>query len=706
MKRCLIAVIALVVVNCGLASADYVLVKIDLNQVIQSANQPAPKVGGGFGQPGMPNPAGGGFAPGQGVPPQQFGGGVKSGKGGKGGGGGFPQQGFFPGGQQQGAGAAQPTGPQLPPLYVYAYLEVIKQKQAVNMANNVVPYNVFDLECKADGQKLDLWVREMDVKLFNAAPIARKFLDKFLTAKDGTDETKKKSLHFLAEWALQRGLLTDFNKCIDEIKKLSPKDPGVLAVEKTREELKKQPTDDDPAAATLKEDLRKEGYRQLASDQGHYSLMTNVKTQNISDAELKKKLSRLEEVYSAFFYWYALKGAARTPPPYRLVVVLVDVPPSLGVAAFDKKRSEFNFVTTVGGGFTAQRDNVLMLPERRLDDAFEKLVEYNRTKREEYDIEPGELRGNMTMLFGRKPKLMQAQQAGKPAVGILPVLQCLDVCQTAMNEESELHALSHGGIRQLISATGMMPSNVETAEWARFGLASFFEVSAQSFYPSTGGLNWSQLIEFKALRKAKVLDQKNAKDILVKTITDDYFRRANDTLKLAEQSGKEERAALKQKGQDELDLARATAWSLMHFLAGKKHKQLERYFEELRNLPRDLDYDSKVLRECFYRAFGLLQNDPNQPSRQVVDVAKLDSLSTDWFASMDKSQSDIPAYDVVAIQSRVDEIKAMRHSPATTNPLPSLGGQPGVAPQPGTLPPANPQQPPPGALQIPGKKGG
>jgi hypothetical protein len=304
-----------------------------------------------------------------------------------------------------------------------------------------------------------------------------------------------------------------------------------------------------------------------------------------------------------------------------------------------------------------------------------------------------------------KPKLMQAQQTGKPAVGILPVLQCLDICQTAMNEETELLALSHGGIRQLVAATGVMPRNVETAEWARFGLASFFEVSAQSFYPSTGGLNWSHLIEFKALRKAKVLDQKFAKETLVKTITDEYFRHANETLKLAEQSGKEERAALKQTGQDELDLARTTAWSLMHYLATKKHKQLERYFEELRNLPRDLDYDSKVLRECFYRAFGLLHDDPNQPGRQVVNVGKLDSLSTDWFTSMDKSQSDIPAYDVVAIQWRVDEIKATRQTPATTNPLSGLGGQPGVAPQPGTIPPADPQQPPPGALQIPGKKG-
>ena len=39
------------------------------------------------------------------------------------------------------------------------------------------------------------------------------------------------------------------------------------------------------------------------------------------------------------------------------------------------------------------------------------------------------------------------------------------------------------------------------------------------------------------------------------------------------------------------------------------------------DLPRDMDYDSKVLKDCFYRAFGLLVQDPNNPQRIFAAIA-------------------------------------------------------------------------------------
>ena len=85
--------------------------------------------------------------------------------------------------------------------------------------------------------------------VFKSPSVAKKFADKFqVELKDGTDDSKKKKLYVLAEWALQRGFFTGFNKCIDEIKKLDAKDAVVAAIEKTRDQLKKKPASDDPAA--------------------------------------------------------------------------------------------------------------------------------------------------------------------------------------------------------------------------------------------------------------------------------------------------------------------------------------------------------------------------------------------------------------------------------------------------------------------------
>jgi Protein of unknown function (DUF1570) len=691
MKRCLLAIVALVVVNCGLASADYVLVKIDLNQILNPPKQGA----GGPGNPNFPGGAGG-----------------FQGKGGGKGGALTPyQQSLQAAAPGQPGPAAQPKGPQEPPIYVYAYVETKKPIKQINVANKQIPFNIYDVEYKAGNQKMDLWIPEITLNnntsalIFKRGSVNSQFATKLQNAlKDGTDDSKKKNLLTAAEWGLQRGLLTEFTNAIEELKKLDPKSAVVAAAAKVREELKNKPSADDPAAqALITEMVRRDAYRPLVSDEGHYTLLTNPGSTR-SDAELKKKLSRLEEVYSAFFYWHALKGASRMPPPYRLAVVLFDFPENK-VSDFHKKHEQFNFVPMVGGGFTAQRDNVLVVASRRMDEAYEKLSSYLQTKLDEYAIDPADLLTNVTKIYASPQFLQQMQQAQKQPMQVLAVMQTLALCQKAMNDETELLGLSHGGVRQLIAATGIMPRNVETAEWARFGLASFFEVPAHSFYPSTGGTNWDRLVEFKALRKAKVLDQKAARDILVKTITDDYFRQAQSARTAAEASAKDDQGLFKRKAKEDLSQAQATAWSLMHYLAIKKHPQLERYFEELRNLPRDLAYDSKVLRDCFYRAFGLMRDDPDNPNHKIVDVVKLSNLSNDWFNDAEKSFLDNMgpmSYETMAVQWRMDELKVGRPQPGS-GALPVGPGAPGGQPGQGTLPGTGN---PPGLVLPPDKSGG
>ncbi len=134
---------------------------------------------------------------------------------------------------------------------------------------------------------------------------------------------------------------------------------------------------------------------------------------------------------------------------------------------------------------------------------------------------------------------------------------------------------------------------------------------------------------------------------MLKVISDDYFRQALGTIKQAVLN-KDERQSLEQQAEEELKLARATSWSLMHYLVHNKNAQLQRYFDEIRGLPRDTDYDGKVLRECFYRAFGLLTPDSANPGRQTVNPNKLETLAAGWFANMDLKQLDSVEFEAQA----------------------------------------------------------
>ncbi len=238
--------------------------------------------------------------------------------------------------------------------------------------------------------------------------------------------------------------------------------------------MKKRPTADDPAAKALTEDLQKEDYHAVISEPGHYSLLTNTKTVGNQDTELKKKLVKLEEVYTTFFLWHALKGQQLSPPDYRLTVVLVDAPNN-DIKDFKSKHALFNFATLIGSGFTAQRDNVVIYTPRRLRDlAYDHLEEVNQKLWNNFNT-----KGEEVLTYGALEKK-----------GVNPqnkaVLQTLALCQKAMSDESETLTLSHLGVRQLIAATGLLPRNLQTAEWAapawpvssRFRSARFTRVTA------------------------------------------------------------------------------------------------------------------------------------------------------------------------------------------------------------------------------------
>jgi hypothetical protein len=517
------------------------------------------------------------------------------------------------------------------------------------------------------------------------APSVFKLFDMKLKAEFKEKEPKAADkLVACAEWALEHGLMDQFHKMMEELRAVDIKNSVLVAYDKTKAALDKSkaPKQEEPAARAVMDELKKDNYRTLTSDQGHYTLVTNCRADQKHTAELNRKLSRLEEVYSTFFYWFALRGQVRPLPPHKLVVVVVETTDDRSKEFMDK-REVFNHMPMVGSGFTARRDNVIVVAANRMDQTFTVLEDINRSWQSSFGLELSKILSDPMSVEKTKPSALQN----------IHILQMLSVCQRAMEEDNNAVTLSHEGLRQLIAATGILPRTVATAEWSRYGLASFFETPAQSFHATMGGPNSMHLINYQLHRKvSKKLDLKNAQEVLLNIITDQYFRQAyDDEAQLQKEKGN---TILRLKVEEEMEVARTTAWSLMYYLMKNKSDQLARYFDELARLPRDCDYDSKVLRECFYRAFGLLMQDPNNKDRQILNVGKLESFASQWMNTIDQVtlnnvpvENELSKHRVLEYSFRQQTLKAAKDreeqlANGGTGGQPGPGG-PGYGPGPG-----------------------
>jgi hypothetical protein len=633
MKRSLFSLltVALVIGWIGSASADYVMIKIDLNKFFPAAKltpvnpgdpqnpmgeeRPGSGAGGPYGGYGQ-NPFGGQMQ--QPYPPGQY-----------------PPKNPYPMPMPNEGG--EKVYEQFPPLWAYAYIE-IKGKATPIAASQLMPFNLYRLDTKWGKS---LMIPADLVTVIALSPAAKRFDEKYKL--DMKDNKNPERLLVLAEWALERGLLNEFHKVIDELKTVDPKSPIVEAVGRIRDDMKKSPQQYDQAATALMSDLKKENYREFRGD--HYTLLTNVDRKKDAEAAVRRRLARMEETYQSYFYWFAVKGKVRPQPTHRLVAVLVDT--QANTKEFDIHHVGYNNVPMLADGFTARRDNIVLFASNRQDPAYGSLSRNNQNLWNQHKMTPSELLTDVSV-WKRNPTLYQ----------MIPWLQTTTLLQHAMDDESELATVTHECVRQLTAATSMLPRTVATAEWAQFGIASFFETPHQAFYAGVGAPNWTQLISFKYLRKTKKLGGATPKEVLLNVVSDRYFQQAYHSFHNNQQI-KEEKETLDEKTRHELELARCTSWSLTYYLAQHKLDNLLKYFDELSNLPRDLEYNEKVLEACFVRAFG----------------DKLDQLATAWFSAMEQTSLEMAEVEQEGLRSRLE--RPTIRPPTGPRPLPGAGGEEG-----------------------------
>jgi hypothetical protein len=660
MKRWILAIAVLFVATVAL-HADYVVIRVNLavrkdrgpealTPVLQVQPQQRPRAGGGMyqqqpggqgpqlgqglqlgqgqgvggpgagarpgqgqglpgGQPGIP------FGQGSGVP----GGGRRSGGKGEAGGGG-PGEPGEPIGRRAGDDDVDST-----PIEAYAIIEMKSNEFKRKINNQGGYYNVTHPWGKAK-VPWPIFDPHFRVDLYEMPTVAEAYAEKWKKIKEEDPDRKDKLLE-LARWAIEHGISDTAAKSeqgakpdaaakteqsakvdalagiMDELAKLDAKNPAVIAFKKVEAEMNR-PIKGEPPTPSWGTGLLRDFKR---IDGKHYSLYSDLPDE-LRDADAQRRLDRLEKNYTSFYHWFALQGVALPVPKQRLVAVLVSDP-----GAFERwRRDVFDSASAVDEGFYSRGDNVAILSATRLDYAYVALKTVT-----------SRLLANRSW----SPQVLLAGKGSKQPDFELYRAQTLALVQKFMEDEAERATIAYEGTRQLLAAIDFVPRTVELPQWADFGVASFFTTPKESFWSGVGTTGsayfrkyktWEQTLN-NASPSGEALE-KNSAEALKAVVTDRNFRLIKD-------SPHKEKATAK---------ARTMAWALTLFLAEKKLDDLRRYFDELRNVPRDLELDEDALLTVFARAFNL-QSDNN-----TIDESRLASLAEAWYTYMRQTPINPP----------------------------------------------------------------
>lgn len=655
MQRHLLAA-ALFFMIAGMASADYILIKINVNQF---AVRPGAGGGGvpggglpggegpgfpGGGKGGFPGPGGGGGFPGPG------GGGGFPGPGGEGGG--FPGPGGVGGGQPQMpkgggefGGGGLPLDPNLMPpedpdaRWVTAVVEI---KKLSKMPFQTPFGYIFTYEHRWSTRSCWLpvmspvapgWVAdwppvpeetfatEFSLKLAKEIPIAKASKDKNV---DG--------LVYLAKGALSRGHLYEFHKGMKEAEKIDAKNKIVGNYLRVQKALQSPFKAEDPAQADFLKELKQGGYKDSVSKKGHFTIYYDAAgADRQTDNLVARRLALMEETLESFYYWFALQRDVATPlpmPKYRLNSVLARSPKE-----FQNRHGEWGSPPMVADGFTPRRDNLVIQSAKvRLSEPlfkdFEELVT-SKLNDANQRMEAGGLKitlGREDLLTG---KIIDNKAAGSQAISIAAA-QTAVLLEKALEDGAERHTITNETIKQILIGSEIFPRNVQIPDWMIEGLAAFFETPANSVYPTIGAASWQHTVSFKHhMKVTKKLSRDNSKNVLFKVVTDGYF---NEARRLANEAQDQPTNINAQYAAKEgWEIARCSAWAFVYYLAQKgRLDDLFNYAKELDKLPRDLDLSEQVLQASFGKAFKMADT----RNAQNIDDIKLQNLATYWFDEM------------------------------------------------------------------------
>jgi hypothetical protein len=282
----------------------------------------------------------------------------------------------------------------------------------------------------------------------------------------------------------------------------------------------------------------------------------------------------------------------------------------------------------INDGFFSNLDNVAILSKYRTDAPYEQF----QTLASEFEKGLSAVNLDLEKVLTGKIPAQALRGPGAITTTDLAKAKILGLASRAAQEEGELATATFEGVQQLVAATDLLPRRVHVPMAIRFGLASFFETPkscSELDYPSimtgVGGNHWVYLRFFKKLANAEkggsLSFERGA--YWDKTVKIDKL----NMLKILTDQGFD--AVPKAKAEDReviRDKARAEAWALTHFLLRQKLPQTVKFFNELGQLPRDMDLSPEIVEAVFARSFDV--GDPNNPDR--IDADRMAELERSW----------------------------------------------------------------------------
>jgi hypothetical protein len=563
--------------------------------------------------------------------------------------------GSYPGGPGFGTGAAPPEDLEISPLYVIAVVEVKNNPNLAAIANHTfvrIDHHWGSTILPDKRESTDIQYGILTQANKPTASIAKQFDAKLQQvrkeAKDGKPAAS--DLIKLAEVALNYGLLGDFTLMMDELVKTDEKNQVAQAYTSLQKALA-QPAAPNKDLAGWKSKLGIDNYRVVEEDRTHPRETTHYSVLFTGpEAEAQNRLGLLEDSLHAFYYWFVLQGQVLPVPQERLLAIVLGQPEDL----FPRTHEILGSVPLVADGFYARRDNLVVFAGTPRDEAYKGLKQ--------------SIEDDMKQTPADTKQLLSAR-------GGSHVLQTKVLMLRALERDGEVAAISQEAARQLLAASGKLPRHVEVPEWVEFGTGSFFGTAKGSPWPSfaapcTALVDQNNyLSSYQVWSKGKKLDE--PKLALERTVTDYYFRQAKAS-----------------KDPMTIHKARTLSWALTFFLARQKLDGLLRYYKELSKLPRDLEFDDKVLLGCFARAF------------ELVEVNKPDTINKDKFAQFANAWND--NIIMTPLDHSVEEVLLALRKGGQSE-LKSTG--PPAPGAPGAVPPGGPGGAPPGVLPpAPGGK--
>ncbi len=480
------------------------------------------------------------------------------------------------------------------------------------------------------------------------------------TAKDQID---------LARWALEHNLLNEFIKTMDALNESKPDDPSVKpileAYNKIKTDLQTPPTTS--RANEWKSKLLNSYY---IAEGKFYDIIHTHQSDTIN--EVKPLLNLMETALQNYYYWWALNGRALPLPTEKQVAIFADRGED-----FKKLQTHLTASPVVTDSFFARREGLMVFAGKRNDDSYATL---DRTAKPYW--QRGYLRNELllgTQKSGIPKELLPRLLSGQP-VEEFDNARFFALMLKSMEAEWEATGISHEASRQLVYSSGLLPPKVNAPEWILFGMGSFFEIPLQSPFGGVGSPSPYWLPRFKENYKAKQYNRDpnasappSSLEALIRVVTDAGFRSKpekvtpwpNESPQMTENRARE----------SHLRRSRAAAWALTYFLAQRNNNGLQRYFQELSRMPRDIELDEKVLLGCFARAFDCVNLDKS------INNGRLQALADRWIQVINSTplEAEEVHNQIREYYKRATANQPPRSGSGNTSPGgPAIPGAPGI----------------------------